>query len=228
MHNNNLRALSFSNLTLVEGSVHLDYFIGNHFSELCIDGINININLSHLHDIITPKLEHLSLSGTNIDDFFIEQLSILKFQNLLNITTFDISCTKITSKCFEFLNVLKLKRLWIGACYEIVKLTALDVSFLESLDLSYMDLDDNDIECILKIKSSLSDLYLLRCKNITDVTLRNIHERKITLSDLDLSLTQVTTNGIIKYLSNMGLRRLFVSNDVYDRNKFRASNVIRY
>jgi hypothetical protein len=95
---------------------------------------------------------------------------------------------------------------------------------LNELSLCYNDFDDDDIKHTLQ--RNLKVLKVTSNIKITDLTLQNINEYKLRLNVLSICDTQVTTDGIIKFLSNMELSELDVALNIDDRKKFVQEKVV--
>jgi hypothetical protein len=152
------------------------------------------ISKDNLSNIIKPSLIHLSFSYTNIDDEFIKELNDLYDKKQLKISELDISCTKVTQKCFKYLNNWNLEYLNITACGNIKNLTAFDMPFLSEILLDFSSCDDEDVKYVLK--NRIKKLSLYHCDNITKETLQNIQDSKIKLEMLDIRKTNISNDDI--------------------------------
>ena len=142
-----------------------------------------------------------------VNDIFMKELGKLKKMGTLKINHLDICGSNITDKSIVFLNVFELISLNISECKKINNLKGLYIPNLSEIYMDGCSLDDDTISDVFN-NQSLTHLELDFNFDVTDATLQRLHESKIKLNGLHALGTQITMDGIVKYLSGMRLSSL--------------------
>jgi hypothetical protein len=191
-----LEVIKYCNLKTLDLS---DCVINDDCSNNVLDG------LKYCGKISSEKM--LCLKNTKITNQFIKEIT--KRNNLANITNLDISGTQVDTNCIKYLNMLKLKKLSINKCREIKTLAELNIDTLNMLSLNHNNFDDEDLRVIIRNNSKeLSSLHMCSNKNITDLSLERIFNSNTKLDRIITYGTQITNDGILKFLQGMKLSYL--------------------